>query len=93
MRIAETRAVNRVLRKAYTTSTSRALFRAIEELERVQTARKARESSAASTAAESALPITETMGEQSASRAAAEKVILQNEATGPTKRASSDLST
>jgi hypothetical protein len=36
----------------------RALSRAIEELERIHPARKARESSAASPAAESALPIT-----------------------------------
>lgn len=54
----------------YTTSTSRALFRAIEELERVQAARKARESSVASTAAESAFPITETKEEQPASQVA-----------------------
>jgi len=38
----------------YTTSTSRALYRDIEELERVQAARKAREESAASTDAEPA---------------------------------------
>jgi len=41
----------------YSTSTSRALFRAIQELERIQAARKARETSAASTVAESALPV------------------------------------
>src|SRR5215472_6263055 len=38
----------------YTTSTSRAMYRAIEELERLQAARKAREESAASMAAEPA---------------------------------------
>lgn len=52
----------------YTTSTSRALYRAIQELERVQAARKARESSAASKAAESALPITQTKEEEAASQ-------------------------
>lgn len=38
----------------YTTATSRALFRAIEELERLQAARKARKTSAASVTADSA---------------------------------------
>jgi hypothetical protein len=42
-------AVDRVGR--YTTSTSRGLFRTIEELERIQAVRKARETAAASTAA------------------------------------------
>ena len=51
----------------YTTSTSRALYRAIQELERVQAARKARESAAAS-AAQSVAPDTKTDEERSASR-------------------------
>lgn len=42
----------------YATSTSRALYRAIQELERVQAARKARESSAISPTGEPRLPIT-----------------------------------
>jgi hypothetical protein len=42
----------------YTTSTSRALYRAIQELERVQAIRKARESSAISPTGEPRLPIT-----------------------------------
>jgi hypothetical protein len=42
----------------YATSTSRALYRAIQELERVQAARKARESSAISPTEEPRLPIT-----------------------------------
>lgn len=42
----------------YTTSTSRALYRAIRELERVQAARKARESSAVLPTGEPRLPIT-----------------------------------
>jgi hypothetical protein len=52
----------------YTTSTSRALFRAIEELERIQAARKGRESSAVSKAAEPALPTPQTKEEQPASQ-------------------------
>jgi len=47
-------AVDRVGR--YTTSTSRALFRAIEELDRVQAARKARDRSAPSAVTESVAP-------------------------------------
>jgi len=42
----------------YATSTSRALYRAIQELERVQAIRKARESSAISPTGEPRLPIT-----------------------------------
>ena len=42
----------------YATSTSRALYRAIQELDRVQAARKARESSAATRVAEPPVPIT-----------------------------------
>lgn len=52
----------------YATSTSRALFRAIEELERIQATRKARESCAASVVAESAFPISKTEEEQPASQ-------------------------
>jgi len=47
-------AIDRVGR--YTTSTSRALFRAIEELDRVQAARKARDRSAPSAVPESVAP-------------------------------------
>ena len=54
----------------YTTSTSRALYRAIQELKRVQAARKAGESAAASTSAVSALPMTETREEHPVSRVA-----------------------
>lgn len=42
----------------YTTSTSRALYRAMQELERVQAARKARKSSSVSANEEPRLPIT-----------------------------------
>jgi hypothetical protein len=52
----------------YTTSTSRALFRAIEELERIQAARKASESSDTSTIEESATPITQTKEDPQASQ-------------------------
>jgi hypothetical protein len=52
----------------YTTSTSRALFRAIEELERIQAARSGRESSGVSKTAEPALPSTQTKEEQPASQ-------------------------
>ena len=44
----------------YSTTTRRALYKAIEELERVQAARKARENSASSTDAEVAPPSLES---------------------------------
>jgi hypothetical protein len=44
----------------YSTATSRALYKAIEELERLQAARKAREHSASSTDAEAAPPSSES---------------------------------
>ena len=62
------RCVDRIER--YTTSTSRALFRAIEEVERVQTSRKARASSANSPAVESTFPIIEANVEKPASKVA-----------------------
>src|SRR5262249_11576956 len=52
----------------YTTSTSHALFRAIEELERVQAARRARERSAAPKEADSALLLPKAIDEQRTSR-------------------------
>lgn len=53
--------LDRVVR--YTTSTSRALFRAVQELERLQAARKARESSA-----DSSSPLFETNEDQADSQ-------------------------
>ena len=44
----------------YSTATSRALYKAIEELERVQAARNARENSTSSTDAEAAPPSPES---------------------------------
>jgi len=46
--------------REYSTATSRALYKAIEEVERVQAARKARENSASSTDAEAAMPSAES---------------------------------
>jgi hypothetical protein len=63
------------------TTASRALSRAIEELERIHIARKDRESSAASPAAESALPIT--VEEQSASQVENTAVSESSAAEGP----------
>jgi hypothetical protein len=48
----------------YSTATSRALYKAIEELERLQAARKAREGSASSTDGEVATPSAEANEEQ-----------------------------
>ena len=48
----------------YSTATSRALYKAIEELERLQAARKAREDSACSTDGEVAPPSTEANKEE-----------------------------
>ena len=58
-------AVDRVGR--YTTSTNRALFRAIEELDRVQAARKARDGCAPSAVRESVGPAAKVAEEQQAS--------------------------
>jgi len=55
-------AVDRVGR--YTTSTNRALFRAIEELDRVQAARKARDGSVPSAVPESVVPAANVAEEQ-----------------------------
>lgn len=54
----------------YTTSASRAFYRAIEELERVQAARKARDGSGASTVSQSAVPVAGVGEDRRASQAA-----------------------
>ena len=54
----------------YSTSASRALFRAIQELDRLQAARKALENSAASTTVDTDRPLTEMSEEQPTSHTA-----------------------